>query len=139
MPSDLVGMTAFIIPDLVNRVAREKDRKMEMKLYVGNLAYSTSEDALRNLFGQAGSVTSAELIKDRYTGESKGFAFVQMGTQSEAEKAISMFNGYSLDNREIKVSVARPREDSGRGGFGGNRNDSYGRKPRKTGGYNNRY
>ena len=100
---------------------------MELKLYVGNLAYSTTEDALRTLFAQAGSVASAEIIKDRSTGDSKGFAFVQMGTQSEAEKAISMFNGYRLDNREIRVSLARPREESGRGGYGNNRSNSYGR------------
>jgi RNA recognition motif-containing protein len=99
---------------------------MELKLYVGNLSFSTTEDEVRNLFAQAGTVASAELIKDRYSGDSKGFAFVQMGSQSEAEKAISMFNGYSLGGREIKVNPARPREDSGRGGYGDNRG-GYGR------------
>ena len=86
---------------------------MEIKLYVGNLSFTTTEDAICTLFAQAGTVTSVEVIKDRFTGNSKGFAFVQMSSQQEAEKAITMFNGYSLDNREIKVNPARPREDSG--------------------------
>jgi cold-inducible RNA-binding protein len=90
---------------------------MEKKLYIGNLSYTTTEEELRTLFTQAGTVTSVELIKDRYTGNSKGFAFIEMGNQSEIEKAITMFNGYSLDNREIKVSIARPREERPRGGW----------------------
>jgi RNA recognition motif-containing protein len=99
-----------------------KETKMETKLYVGNLSFSTTEEQLRTLFAQAGTVKSVALIKDRDTGSSKGFAFVEMGTQSESEAAIKKFNGYSLDNREIKVNVARPREETGRGGgFGGNR------------------
>lgn len=89
-----------------------------MKLYVGNLSYATTEEDLRNLFAQAGTVTTVEVIKDRFSGDSKGFAFVEMSTQSEGEKAISMFNGFSLDNREIKVNIARPREERGPGGFG---------------------
>lgn len=91
---------------------------METKLYVGNLPYNVTEDDLRNLFTQAGTVTSADVIKDRETGRSKGFGFVQMSSQSEAEKAIAMFNGYSLNNRELKVNPARPKEEGGRGGFG---------------------
>ncbi len=92
---------------------------MESKLYVGNLPYSATEDELRNLFSQAGTVASVAVIKDRDTGQSKGFAFVEMSNQVEAEKAISMFNGRSMGQRELKVSLARPRED--RGGFGGGR------------------
>lgn len=88
---------------------------METKLYVGNLSYATNEDELRNLFSQAGTVATVELIKDRDTGQSKGFAFIQMGNQSEAEKAISMFNGYDLGNRQIKVNIARPREERPQG------------------------
>jgi cold-inducible RNA-binding protein len=110
---------------------------METKLYVGNLPFSTTEDELRNLFAQAGTVASVELIKDRFTGSSKGFAFVQMGTQAEAEKAITMFNGYKLDNRDIKVNPARPREEGGRGGSGGPRRSDgggFGRRPGGTGG-----
>src|SRR5512135_225662 len=94
-------------------------RNMESKLYVGNLPYSTTEDELRNLFSQAGTVASVALIKDRDTGQSKGFAFVEMSNQVEAEKAISMFNGKSVGSRELRVSLARPRDD--RGGFGGRR------------------
>lgn len=90
---------------------------MEAKLYVGNLSFSTTEDQLRTLFAQAGNVASVALIKDRDTGRSKGFAFVEMASQSEAEAAIKQFNGYSLDNRQLKVNIARPKEDTGgRGG-----------------------
>src|SRR5512143_1762176 len=94
-------------------------RNMESKLYVGNLPYSATEDELRNLFSQAGTVTSVAVIKDRDTGQSKGFAFVEMQNQVEAEKAISMFNGHSMGQRELKVSMARPREERGGGGYGG--------------------
>ena len=84
---------------------------MEVKLYVGNLSYSTTEADLKTLFAEAGQVASVALIKDRDTGRSKGFAFVEMTTQAEAQQAISMFNGYNLDNRELKVNLAKPRED----------------------------
>lgn len=111
---------------------------MEIKLYVGNLSFSTTEDTLRTLFAQAGTVSAAELIKDRFTGQSKGFAFIEMGSQAEAEKAISMFNGYKLDNRELKVNAARPREDSGRSGGGGggygDRGGGYGKSGTGPGG-----
>jgi len=102
---------------------------MESKLYVGNLSYSTTEDDLRTLFTQAGAVTSVALIKDRDSGRSKGFAFVEMSSQVEAEKAISMFNGYQLGDRELKVSLARPREEKGRpfGNRGSGRSHSQGR------------
>jgi len=94
---------------------------MESKLYVGNLSYSTTEDDLRTLFMQAGTVTSVALIKDRDSGQSKGFAFVEMGNQTEAQGAISKFNGYSMNDRQLTVNMARPREERGGGGFGGNR------------------
>jgi len=96
---------------------------MEKKLYVGNLSYATTEDELRELFGQVGTVVSVELIRDRSTGNSKGFGFVEMSNQSEVEAAIGKFNGFSLGNRDIKVSIARPREERPRGG-GGWYNDS---------------
>jgi RNA recognition motif-containing protein len=99
---------------------------MDTKLYVGNLSFSTTEDQLRTLFAQAGTTTSVELIKDRSTGSSKGFAFVEMSTQAEAEKAIKTLNGFSLDNREIKVNVAKPKEEFGRSGG----NNSFGSKRR---------
>ena len=105
---------------------------MQTKLYVGNLSYETTEDELRTLFTQAGTVTSVALIKDRDTGRSKGFAFVEMSNQSEAEKAIQMFNDYSLSNRALKVNAARPREERGFGGGGG-----YGDR-RGGGGYGDR-
>lgn len=92
---------------------------MDGKLYVGNLPFTTTEEDLRTLFEQAGKVTAVDLIKDRDSGRSKGFAFVTMATQVEAEKAIATFNGYSMNNRELKVNIARPREESGREGFGG--------------------
>lgn len=84
---------------------------MNEKLYVGNLTYGTTEADVRDLFAQAGAVSSCELIKDRDSGQSKGFAFVTMGSQAEAEKAISMFNAYQMDNRALTVNVAKPRED----------------------------
>ena len=99
---------------------------MEVKLFVGNLSFETKEDDLRTLLAQAGAVTSAELIKDRMTGESKGFAFIVMGSQAEAAKATQMFNGYSLDGREIKVGPARSREETGRGSAYGNRGNDHG-------------
>ncbi len=110
-------------------------RKMESKLYVGNLSYSTTEDDLRTLFFQAGTVASVALIKDRDSGQSKGFAFVEMSNQSEAQKAITMFNGYNMGDRELKVSMARPREE--RGGFPA-RGSGHQRRPPQRGG-NKRY
>ena len=110
---------------------------MESKLYVGNLSYSTTEDDLRTLFTQAGTVSSVALIKDRDSGQSKGFAFIEMSTQVEAEKAISMFNGHSMGDRELKVSLARPRDDKPGGGGGfGNRggNNRGGHRPQRGGG-----
>ena len=104
---------------------------MESKLYVGNLSYSTTEDDLRTLFTQAGTVSSVALIKDRDSGQSKGFAFIEMSTQVEAEKAISMFNGHMVGERELKVSLARPKEERGPGGFDGNRG---GHRPQRGGG-----
>lgn len=92
---------------------------MEAKLYVGNLSYTTGEDVLRDLFAQAGTVVSVAVIKDRDTGRSKGFGFVEMSNQAEAQKAITMFNSYRLDDRALTVNLARPREERGGGGFGG--------------------
>jgi cold-inducible RNA-binding protein len=98
--------------------SKGENEEMETKIYVGNLSYDTTEDDLRTLFAQAGTVTSVALIKDRDTGQSKGFAFVEMSNQSEAEKAIQTFNGYTLGNRALKVNLARPREERGFGGGG---------------------
>jgi len=82
---------------------------MNVKLYVGNLSKSATQEELSTLFAQAGEVIVADVIKDRDSGESKGFAFVSMGTQSEAEKAIHMFNAYSLHEQELKVDMAKPK------------------------------
>jgi len=88
---------------------------MDVKLYVGNLSYTTTEADLQTLFAKAGEVVSIALIKDRDTGDAKGFAFVEMTTQVEAEKAMKMFNGQYWNNRELKVNLARPRNNQLRG------------------------
>lgn len=82
---------------------------MDTRIYVGNLNKSSTEEEINTLFAQAGTVTSVDLVKDKGTGKSKGFAFVTMPEQAEAEKAISMFNAYSLADNELKVNVAKPR------------------------------
>lgn len=84
---------------------------MDTKLYIGNLSFNATEDQLREMLSQAGKVESVDIIKDRDTGRSKGFAFAVMSTQAEAEKAISMFNEKPLDDRIIRVNIARPREE----------------------------
>lgn len=99
---------------------------MGNKLYVGNLSYATTEEDLKTLFANAGTVASVEVIKDRETGRSKGFAFVQMSTDAEAENAIQVVNGQTLGNRDLRVSIARPREEN-RSGFGGPRRSDSGR------------
>lgn len=99
---------------------------METKLYVGNLSYETTEQSLRELFMQAGNVASVALIKEPGTNRSKGFAFVEMSSQGEMQKAISMFNGHTLDERQLTVSIARPREE--RGGFRQQRGGGNGRR-----------
>jgi RNA recognition motif-containing protein len=88
---------------------------MEAKLYVGNLSYTTTEADLKTLFAKAGQVVSVALIKDRDTGDCKGFAFVEMSTQVEAEKTIRMLNGFNLNDRELKVNLARPLENRANG------------------------
>ena len=94
---------------------------MESKLYVGNLSYETTEDSLRAKFAEAGTVVTVDMIKDRYTGQMKGFAFVTMSSNEEAQKAIKMLNEQMLDNRAIKVNVAKPREEQPRRNDYGNR------------------
>jgi RNA recognition motif-containing protein len=107
---------------------------MAKKLYVGNLAFQTTSQDLQQLFAQAGTVESAQVIEDRDTGQSKGFAFVEMATDEEGAAAIEQFNGREVAGRMLKVNEARPRENRGggggrnfgggggnRGGYGGNR------------------
>ncbi len=100
------------------------------KLYVGNLPYTTNDEQLKEMFSAAGSVLSASIIMDKFSGRSKGFGFVEMTTLEEAEKAISMFNGYQMNGRAVTVTEARPKPEGGRsfggggnsrGGFGGGR------------------
>ena len=111
-----------------------KGISMGKKLYVGNLAFQTTSQDLQALFAQAGTVESAQIIEDRNTGQSKGFAFVEMSTEEEAASAIQQFNGKEVAGRMLKVNEARPRENrSGGGGgrnFGGNRGGGgdYGRR-----------
>jgi len=95
---------------------------MNKRLYVGSLSYDTTDDGLRELFATAGTVASAEVIMDRYSGRSKGFGFVEMETEEGAEKAVSELNGTNLDGREITVAEARPRrERERRQDYGGRR------------------
>jgi RNA recognition motif-containing protein len=90
---------------------------MDARLYVSNLSYGVTEQGLRELFMQAGNVNSVALIKEPGTQRSRGFAFVEMGSPTEVQKAISMFNGYALDERLIAVNIAHPREARNAGGF----------------------
>src|SRR5512133_2448760 len=100
---------------------------MGNKLYVGNLAYSVRDDSLQEAFSQFGTVTSAKVMMDRDTGRSKGFGFVEMGSDAEAQSAINGMNGQALEGRAIVVNEARPREERP-GGFrsGGGGGGSYG-------------
>ena len=90
---------------------------MTQRLHVGNLSYDVTEQKLRDLFSQAGEIASVDMITDKFTGKAKGFAFVEMATDAATQDAISRLDGYSLDDRNIAVSVARPREDRSGGGF----------------------
>jgi cold-inducible RNA-binding protein len=93
---------------------------MASKLYIGGLAYSTTSDGLREFFTQCGTVTSATVITDRFSGQSRGFGFVEMGTAEEAQNAISQLNGRELDGRRITVEISNPQGSGGnRGGGGG--------------------
>src|SRR5512147_407636 len=101
---------------------------MEAKLYVGNLPYNTVDSDLQELFGKAGTVKSAQVIKDRQSGRSKGFGFVEMSSAEEAQSAITMFHGKDYSGRPLTVNLARPREERPAGGGGGFRSGG-GRKP----------
>ena len=89
---------------------------MEAKLYVGNLPFSTGDADLQDLFAQAGTVKSAQVIKDRASGRSKGFGFVEMSSEEEAQNAITMYHGKDFSGRPLTVNIARPREDRPSGG-----------------------
>jgi RNA recognition motif-containing protein len=116
---------------------------MGNKLYVGNLAYSVRDDSLQEAFAQFGTVNSAKVMMDRDTGRSKGFGFVEMGSDAEAQAAINGMNGQALEGRAIVVNEARPREErpggygggrSGGGGYGGGGGGGYGGGGRSGGG-----
>lgn len=115
-----------------------------MKLYVGNLAFQTSGFELEELFGEHGTVQSANIVEDRETGRSRGFAFVEMSSKEEGENAIAELNGKEFNGRSLTVNEAKPREDrggsrgGGRGGFGGgggNRGGGGGRGGNRGGGF----
>ena len=92
---------------------------MGKKLYVGNLPYQTTEGDLEQLFGEMGAVDSVRIITDRETGRNRGFGFIEMNSDEDADKAIEKFNQYELEGRALTVNEACPREDRGRGGGGG--------------------
>ena len=87
---------------------------MTQRLYIGNLSYDTTEQSLRDLFSQAGEITSMDVITDKYTGKGKGFAFVEMSTDAATQEAVNRFSGHELDRRSIIVNLARVRADTGR-------------------------
>ncbi len=99
-----------------------RERKTTMKLYVGNLSFSATESEVKDAFSRFGTVDTVNLITDRETGRAKGFGFVEMGNDAEAQAAIEGLNGTSMGNRALVVNEARPREERpARGGFGGGR------------------
>ena len=106
---------------------------MNKKLYVGNLSASVTDEDLKSNFSQCGTVVSVNVVKDRYTGASRGFGFVEMETAEAAQAAITKFNVGQLDGNTIVVSEARPKRDEGREGGGGRRGPSFG-GPRRPGG-----
>ncbi len=116
---------------------------MAKKLYVGNLSYNTSDSDLQRLFEEYGTVESAQVISDRETGRSKGFGFVEMSSDQEAQAAISALNGKEVDERALTVNEAKPREDrgggGGRGGYGGGRSGGGGGRDRGGKGGGRRY
>ncbi|MBE0698591.1 MAG: RNA-binding protein [Anaerolineaceae bacterium] len=108
---------------------------MEVKLYVGNMTYDTTEEQLRTMFTEAGPVVAVDVIKDRDTGTAKGFAFITMSNQADAAKAISLFNGKEVSGRPLTVNTAKPREE--RTGGGGRYNSGPSNRGRSSS--NNRY
>src|SRR5919206_4335585 len=132
--------TATVSPKPIRFAASFHSRKgeryisMSTKLYVGNLAFQTTDQELQQLFGQAGTVQSVSVIEDRDTGRSKGFAFVEMSTEQEATSAIEQFNGKEVGGRALKVNEAKPRENRGGGGrgFSDNRGGGYSGSGRRS-------
>ena len=107
---------------------------MAKNIFVGGIPFTTSEDTVRDLFSQHGQVQSVNIIKDKYTGRSRGFAFVEMGTEEEAKEAMDKLNGFNLEGRNIIVKEALPKpdyQDRNSGGGGGGRRDFDNRRPRR--------
>lgn len=92
---------------------------MSQKLYVGGIAFSTTSEGLRQFFAQSGTVVSASVVTDQFSGQSRGFGFVEMATAEEAQQAVAQLNERQLDGRSLKVEVAKPKGDKPRGGGGG--------------------
>ena len=116
----------------------------ENRLFVGNLAYQTIENDLQELFSEAGVVSSVNLMLDKFTGKSRGFAFVEYASPDEAKKAVEMFHGKDFQGRPLTVNIARPREDrpprsGGGGGGGGFRGGDRGDRGGREGGRSERY
>jgi RNA recognition motif-containing protein len=115
----------------IDETSSFKKRREGMKLYVGNLSYDTSEEELRKAFAEFGTVDSVTVVMDKYTGKSKGFAFVEMGSREQAQAAMTGLNGKQVGDRTLKVDEARPKPErrgggggdrgGGRGGYGGRR------------------
>src|SRR5437660_5026515 len=103
----------------------------ENRLFVGNLAFQTMENDLEDYFSQAGAVTSVNLVMDKATGKSRGFAFVEFSTPEEANKAVEQFNNNEFQGRALTVNIARPREERGPRSSGGGRGERDGRRERR--------
>jgi RNA recognition motif-containing protein len=117
---------------------------MSTKLYVGNISFNTTNQDLNDMFGEVGTVESANVVEDRETGRSRGFGFVEMASKADAENAIAQLNGKEVDGRALKVNEAKPREDrggggGGRGGYGGGGGRGGNRGCGGGGGYSNRW
>jgi cold-inducible RNA-binding protein len=112
---------------------------MAKKIYVGNLSFDTNDDQLNAIFTPFGAVSSARVIKDKFTDRSRGFGFVEMESNEEADKAIAALNGKEVDGRALKVSEAQPREDKPRGGGGFGGGGGYGGGGRRGGGGRDRF
>lgn len=111
----------------------------DTRLFIGNLSYNTTEDDLKECFAQAGNVNSVNLMMDKFTGKSRGFAFVEMASADEAAKAIEMFHGKDLQDRALTVNIARPREERAPGQGGGREFRGPPRGGRDSGGHGQRY
>ncbi len=106
-----IGLAVIFIPAMPDMcpLGQKEAIQMDVRIYVGNLNKSTTQEEINTLFATAGTVSSVEVAVDKGTGKSKGFAFVSMPTQEEADKAISMFNDYALAENKLKVNIAKPR------------------------------